>query len=68
MVTKEEILTVLRKYFLPLFNSSSSIALVVTTPSRAEQICQDLTSLNFEVSSQVLDTEEIEGEETESEQ
>jgi len=61
-ITKEDILQTLKKYFLPLFDPSSSVAIVVTAPSKAEEIGIGLQSLGFEVTQRELavDPEELE--------
>ncbi|KXN89943.1 hypothetical protein AN958_04947 [Leucoagaricus sp. SymC.cos] len=53
-ITKEHILDTLKKYFLPLFDPSSSVAIVVTAPSKAEEIGSGLHSLGFEVTQREL--------------
>lgn len=53
-MTKEDILQTLKKYFLPLFDPSSSVAVVVTAPSKAEEIGTGLQSLGFEVTQREL--------------
>jgi len=61
-VTKEVILQTLKKYFLPLFDPSTSVAIVVTAPSKAEEIGTGLQSLGFEVTQRELavDPEDLE--------
>lgn len=54
-VTKADVLQVFRKYFLPLFEPSSSIAVAVTAPSRASQIGEELTKIGFTVEHRTLD-------------
>ena len=66
-VTKDEVLETLRKYFLPLFDASSSIAVVVTAPSKAEQIGEDLKAAGFEVEQKSLQVDPSELEEGDSE-
>jgi Zn-dependent M16 (insulinase) family peptidase len=66
-VTKDEVLEALRKYFLPLFDPSSSIAVVVTAPSKAEQIGEDLKVAGFEVEQKSLQVDPSELEEGDSE-
>jgi Zn-dependent M16 (insulinase) family peptidase len=68
-ITKEDILRTLKKYFLPLFDPSSSVAIVVTAPSKVEEIGSGLQSLGFEVTRRKLavDPEELEGSESGSE-
>lgn len=53
-VTKEDVLAALRTHFLPLFDPSQSIAVVVTAPSKAQEISQELTSEGFNVSKREL--------------
>jgi hypothetical protein len=47
-------LKTLEKHFLPLFDPSSSVAIVVTAPSKAEEIDMGLQSLGFEVEQREL--------------
>jgi Zn-dependent M16 (insulinase) family peptidase len=54
-VTKEDILAILQKYILPLFDSSSSVAVAVTAPSKVNEIHEGLSSVGFEVENQTLD-------------
>jgi len=58
--TKEDILATLRKYFLPLFDPASSVAVVVTAPSKIEEIAGGLASANFDVEKRSLDVEQDE--------
>lgn len=53
-ITKQDILETLKKYFLPLFDPSSSVAIVVTAPSKAEEIGTGLQALGFEVTQREL--------------
>lgn len=53
-VTKEDVLASFRKHFLPLFDSASSVAVVVTAPSKADQIGQGLQGLGFTVEQRTL--------------
>ncbi|PCH33772.1 hypothetical protein WOLCODRAFT_61455 [Wolfiporia cocos MD-104 SS10] len=54
-VTKKDVLAALRTYFLPLFNPASSVAVVVTAPSKTEEIGKDLKKIGFEVSQRTLE-------------
>ncbi|KAK1232703.1 hypothetical protein PQX77_004179 [Marasmius sp. AFHP31] len=67
-VTKEDVLKVLKTYFLPLLDSKSSVAVVVTAPSRADGIDKELKAYGFDVERQSLevDPNELEGSESES--
>lgn len=56
-VTKEDVLDVLRTYFLPLFNSDSSVAIVVTAPSKAEEIEKSLKEVGFDVDRRMLEVD-----------
>jgi len=40
---------------LPLFDSASSVAVVVTAPSKADQICEGLQQAGFVVDRRMLD-------------
>jgi len=54
-VSKEDVLAALRKHFMPLFDSASSVAVVVTAPSKADQICEGLQQAGFDVDRRTLD-------------
>ena len=56
-VTKEDVLAVLKKYFPALFDSKSSVAVVVTAPGKADQISEDLEKIGFEVERKTLQAE-----------
>ncbi|EPQ60716.1 hypothetical protein GLOTRDRAFT_30984 [Gloeophyllum trabeum ATCC 11539] len=62
-ITKEDVLESLRKHFLPLFDASSSIAVVATAPGKADQISEGLTKFGFQVEKRTLqvDPEELDG-------
>ena len=47
-------LAVLKKYFLPLFNSSLSVAVVVTAPGKADQVSEELVKIGFDVEQKSL--------------
>ena len=66
-ITKEDVLAVLRRYFLPLFDSSSSVAVVVTAPAKAEQVAQELGKIGFDVEQKTLQADE-DSEESDSEE
>lgn len=66
-VSKEDVLGAFRTHFLPLFDSSSSVAVVVTAPSKAEQIGEGLTNIGFEVEQRTLEVDEDSDGETDSE-
>ncbi|KAI0778573.1 Metalloenzyme, LuxS/M16 peptidase-like protein [Trametes elegans] len=68
-ITKEDVLGVLRRYFLPLFDASSSVAVVVIAPSKAEQVSKDLAEIGFDVEQRTLQVEADEdGEYSDSEE
>jgi Zn-dependent M16 (insulinase) family peptidase len=48
-VTKEDILSATRKYYMPLFDPEKSIAVVVATPAKVDHIEEGLKSVGFEV-------------------
>ncbi|KAF8622884.1 hypothetical protein AX15_006649 [Amanita polypyramis BW_CC] len=62
-VTREDVLQAIRKHFLPLFDSSTSVAVVVTAPGKAEQVGESLTKAGFEVTQRKMeiDPNELEG-------
>lgn len=53
----------LRKYFLPLFDSSTSVAVVVTAPSKSKEIGDDLTAAGFVVQQRTVEADAGEDEE-----
>jgi hypothetical protein len=63
VVTKEDVLEVFRKYFLPLFDASKSVAVVVTAPTKVDGIVEGLTAGGFVVEKRTLeiDPSELEG-------
>jgi Zn-dependent M16 (insulinase) family peptidase len=65
-VTKEDVLNALRTHFLPLFDPASSIAVVVTSPSKVDHIEEALKTTGFDVEKRTLevDTEDCEGSES----
>ncbi|KAF9015263.1 Metalloenzyme, LuxS/M16 peptidase-like protein [Cyathus striatus] len=66
-VTKEDVLAALKIHFLPLFDATSSVAVVVTAPSKSESIRKGLKEAGFEVTHRELyvDPEEFEDDESE---
>ncbi|TBU62037.1 Metalloenzyme, LuxS/M16 peptidase-like protein [Dichomitus squalens] len=56
-ITKDDVLAVLKKYFLPLFDSSSSVAVVVTAPGKADEVSEELSKVGFEVEQKTLQVE-----------
>ncbi|KAF9044800.1 hypothetical protein BDZ89DRAFT_1191615 [Hymenopellis radicata] len=67
-VSIEDVLRVLKTYFLPLFDASSSVAVVVTAPSKSSEIAEGLTTAGFLVEKRELEVspEDMEGSESES--
>ncbi|KAI0788552.1 Metalloenzyme, LuxS/M16 peptidase-like protein [Abortiporus biennis] len=69
-VTKEDVLATLKKYFLPLFDSASSVAVVVTAPAKVAAVKKGLSQIGFDVEEQALafdaDEELEDGTESES--
>jgi hypothetical protein len=53
-VTKDDVLSALKIYFLPLFDPSSSIAVVVAGPAKADEIGAGLKAIGFEVTQRVM--------------
>ncbi|KAK2461846.1 hypothetical protein APHAL10511_006309 [Amanita phalloides] len=71
-VSGDDVLQALRKHFLPLFDSSTSVAVVVTAPGKAEKIGESLSMAGFEVTQRQLEIdpselEDSDGMESESE-
>lgn len=56
-MTKDDVLRALRKYFLPLFDPSTAVAVVVTAPSKAEEIGKALETRGFAVEQRALEVE-----------
>ncbi|KAG5342382.1 hypothetical protein C0989_002217 [Termitomyces sp. Mn162] len=56
-VSKEDILAALQKHVLPLFLPSSSVAVTVTAPGKAEQIGKGLQEAGFSVEQRVLEAD-----------
>ncbi|KAI0348495.1 hypothetical protein BDW22DRAFT_1404375 [Trametopsis cervina] len=54
-VNRDDVLKALEKYFLPLFDPSSSAAVVVTAPSKAEEIGAELKTRGFDVEQRTLE-------------
>ena len=61
-VTKDDVLSAIRTHFLPLFDSSSSVAVVVTAPAKADEIGAGLKAIGFEVTQRVMETDSIDSE------
>ena len=61
-VTKDDVLSAIRTHFLPLFDPSSSVAVVVTAPAKADEIGQGLEAIGFEVTQKVMETDSINSE------
>ncbi|EJU02584.1 hypothetical protein DACRYDRAFT_21645 [Dacryopinax primogenitus] len=61
-VTREEVLAAIRKYILPVFDPAHSVAVVVSSPNKAEEITAGLKSAGFDVESRKLDLELSDGE------
>lgn len=57
VVTKEDVLAALKKHFLPLFDSSSSVAVVVTSPVKADDTATQLRNIGFEVTQKELEVD-----------
>ncbi|KAG6337340.1 hypothetical protein ID866_1765 [Astraeus odoratus] len=54
-VSKHDVLTSLKKYVLPILSSSSSTVVVVTAPSKADQIASDLEGYGFHTEKRTLE-------------
>ncbi|TCD61425.1 hypothetical protein EIP91_008439 [Steccherinum ochraceum] len=62
-VTKEDVIASLKKYFLPLFDPATSVAVVVTGPAKTEEISQGLKQAGFSVENRTLEVDPDEGSE-----
>jgi len=58
-VTKDDVLTALKTYFLPLFDPSTSVAVVVTAPAKADEIGEGLEAIGFEVTQKAMEIDPI---------
>ncbi|TFK57173.1 hypothetical protein OE88DRAFT_1650788 [Heliocybe sulcata] len=60
-VTKQDVLASLKDHFLPLFDPSSSVAVIATAPGKAGPISDELSKLGFQVEKRTLqvDPEEM---------
>jgi hypothetical protein len=73
-VSKEDVLQAFRKHLMPLFDPGSSVAVVVTAPSKVDQAFDGLNKIGFVVERRTLDFEpdeledDHESDETESEE
>ncbi|KAI9445287.1 Metalloenzyme, LuxS/M16 peptidase-like protein [Lactarius indigo] len=66
-VSKDDVLQVLRQYFLPLFDSSTSVVVSVTAPGKADEISKGLRDAGFVVERRALELEPEDGFEHEDE-
>ena len=55
-VTKDDILSALEKYVLPLFNPESSVAVLVTAPGKVESTVEGMSELGFDVEIRELES------------
>jgi hypothetical protein len=61
-VTKEDVISAFRTHFLPLFDPVTSMAVVVTTPSKVDQIEEGLRSVGFDIEKRTLEVDaEVDG-------
>ena len=65
-VTLADCLTTIKKYLLPIFDSSTSIAAVASSKSKADDISKTLTEAGYDVELKTLETGPAEGSEDES--
>ena len=56
-IKKEDIIAAFQKYFMPLFDPASSVAVVVTATGKVESIVDRLTNLGFYVTQKELHTD-----------
>ena len=60
-VSKDDVLRVLRQYFLPLFDCSTSVVVSVTAPGKADEISKGLKDAGFVVERRSLELESEDG-------
>ena len=65
-VTKVDVVAALRKHFLPLFDPTTSVAVVVTAPGNAEDVGNGLQAMGFEVTQKEMQIDPSEMEEYET--
>jgi Zn-dependent M16 (insulinase) family peptidase len=63
-VSKEDVLRVLRQYFLPLFDASTSVVVSVTAPGKAQEVSQGLEDAGFVVERRNLEVDHEDGSES----
>jgi Zn-dependent M16 (insulinase) family peptidase len=63
-VTREDVLSVMKTYFLPLFDANSSVCVTVAAPGKVEEIAAALISEGFEVDKKSLEIDPDEMEES----
>lgn len=66
-VSKQDVLDSLKRYFLPLFDPKTSVAISVTAPGKADEVSKGLKDAGFEVERRTLEVEPDEGGESEDE-
>jgi len=55
-VTVDDVKATLKKYILPIFEPSTSFAVVASSPAKAEETKEQLRKAGFDVESKVMDT------------
>jgi hypothetical protein len=65
-IEKADILAALRKHFLPLFDPTASVAVVVTAPGNAQSIGEGMTNAGFDVTQKELHMDPTDMEDGES--
>ncbi|KAJ7070954.1 Metalloenzyme, LuxS/M16 peptidase-like protein [Mycena amicta] len=56
-VSVQDVIDIFRKYFLALFDASSSVAIVVTSPAKLDSIAEGLAGTGFDVEKRTLDVD-----------
>ena len=54
---KEDVIAVIQKYFLPLFDPATSVSVVVATPSQVDHIEEGLTKAGFVVEKRAMNVD-----------
>jgi Zn-dependent M16 (insulinase) family peptidase len=60
-VTIDDVLRILNKYFLPLFDAKGSVVVSVTAPGKADEVADGLKAVGYSVERRTLDVEPDEG-------
>lgn len=60
-VTKEQVIDVIKRHVLPVFDPKTSVAIVVTAPSKFDSTADALSLTGYDVEKRTLEVEELDG-------